>query len=123
MTQDLKSLPKSKKKVVSKVLEDSGFTLSQIGTLLGVSPPTAMRYADGEVPDSLKEFEMKIKEAFTMKEQMIAAKALARMDEAMARARISEALDVYKVMMGKDSKNQTNVQVNVTPILGDKKAE
>ena len=123
MNQDLTNLPKSKKKVVAKVLSEKELSLSQIGTLLGVDPSTAMRYRNAEVPEKMQEFAMKIREAFEMKEQVVAAKALARIDESMARARIGEALEVYKVMMGKD-RPQTNIRVNnIIPIMQDKKAE
>ena len=119
MREDLSRLPKSKKKVVAKVLSENEMSLRNIGTLLGVSKDSVNRYIDDPTPDSLRQYETDVRAAFTMREQVVAAKALARIDESMGRARITEALEVYKVMMGKDSKVQTNVQVNnFVPLLG-----
>lgn len=105
---DLKLLSPPEKKVISKVLKNKGFSLRMIASLLDVSPATAMRYSDNPTPEELKQFETEIQEHFSIKEEVVAAKALARMDEKMATSRINEALDVYKVMRGK---GETNINV------------
>jgi predicted transcriptional regulator len=100
---NLKLLPKPEKKVVAKVLTGKGFSLRMIGEMLGVSKDTVSRYSDNPTPDELIQFETEIESHFKIKENIVAAKALARMDEKMTTSRINEALDVYKVMRGKET--------------------
>lgn len=101
MENDLTKLPKPEKKVISKVLSEKGMTLREIGLLLGCSDATAMRYAQAETPEKLKQFEAEIEQQFKTKEDVVAAKALARLDEKIASSRINEALEVYKAMREK----------------------
>ena len=100
---DLKLLSPPEKKVVAKVLRNKGFSLRMIEDILGVSDNSALRYSKLETPEELTQFEAEIENQFKIKENIVAAKSLARLDEKIVSSRINEALDVYKVMRGKDN--------------------
>lgn len=108
---NLKDLPKHQKKVTAKVLVQEGYSLREVEDILGISDSSASRYAQEETPENLKEFEAKIAKVFRVHEHRIAAKALRRLDDIVPRARVNEALDVYKVMTGKDQKQGTNLNI------------
>lgn len=120
MPNDLKLLPPPEKKVACSVLQKLGFSYRQIGEIAGVSKDSAQRYAVVPIPDDMRQFETNLNLAFKDFENVLAAKAMTRMDETIARARIGEALEVYKAMKGEKA-SATNVQIN--NIIGDKKQE
>lgn len=107
---DPKLLSKSKKKVVAKVLVDEELSYRDAGSILGLSKDTIARYIREETPENLRQFETRIKEAFTIRESIVAAKALARIDKQVTTAKISEALEVYKTMTGN---NTEHPQINI----------
>lgn len=119
MSEDVKRLGKPKKKVVAKVLVEEGLSLREAASVLGLSKDTIARYAKEEVPDKLGQFETRIKEAFGVKEQVVAAKALARIDERIATAKISEALEVYKTMMGKGQDKGPVVPIQINNLINE----
>jgi len=108
---DLKLLSPPEKKVASKVLRNRGFSLRQIENILGVSDSSALLYSKLETPEELTQFQAELEKQFTIREDIVAAKALSRIDNKMATARINEALDVYKVMRGKEQGG--GVMVNI----------
>ncbi len=116
---DLKLLPSGEKKVVAKVLRERGFSLRQIEKILGVSDSSVLLYSKLETPDELKQFEAEIEKQFSIKENIIAAKALARMDQKITTAKISEALEVYKTIKSRG----TTVAVQVNNFNADKYIE
>ncbi len=111
---DLQKLPPPERKVACNVLRRLGFSYGQIGQIVGVPRTTAFDYAQLEVPTDpdLERFRTELEAAFSDYEVILAAKAAARIDETIARAKISEALEVYKTMRGKERVgNQVNVGV------------
>lgn len=118
---NLKQLPKPEKQVVAKVLVDKGFSLREVERILGVSDSSVLKYSKLETPEELKQFQAELEVQFKTKESIVAAKALAVMDEKITRARISEALEVYKAMRGNSNQGSVNVQIN--NVLEDKKSQ
>lgn len=116
MIDSLKELPSIEKKVAAKVLYHRGFSLRQVEKILGVSDSSVLLYSKLETPEELKQFQADLELQFKDKEQIVAAKALARMDEKISTAKITEALDIYKVMSGRDN----NIAVQVNNITAEK---
>jgi hypothetical protein len=118
MTDDLKLLPPPQAKVACSVLDRLGFSYGQIEKITGVKRVTAWRYAKAPIPEDMKHFESELNDMFSDMETIVAAKALARLDEKMAIAKISEALEVYKIMR---NKQDAKVGIQVNTMISDMK--
>lgn len=105
MTDDLKTLPPKEKRVASKVLINEGYSTREVEEILGVDHSSVSRYAKQDTPEELQQFETKLINIFRQTEHRIAAKALRRLESTIDRARINEALEVYKEMKGKTAGN------------------
>ena len=100
MTNELKTLPKPEKKVAAKVLVNEGYSTREIEELLDADHSSVARWAKLDTPLELKKFEERLCDVFRQREHIVAAKALRRVEETVPRARILEALEVYKNMRG-----------------------
>jgi len=120
--KDLKLLSPPQKKVACNVLEKLGFSYGQIADIVGVQRTTAFNYAKAPIPQELEQFGTELNNAFSDYEVILAAKAAARIDDTIARARLGEALEVYKVMRNKD-KPTTVQQFNFGKVLTDERKE
>lgn len=119
MTDDLNNLPPNEKKVAAKVLVNEGYSFREVETILGVDHTTVSRYSKAETPEALQQFETELTNIFRTVEHKIAAKALRRLDATIDRARVSEALDVYREMRGKSVAPNIAIQNKFVITRGD----
>ncbi len=111
----LKKPPKPVKMVACNILRRLGFSYRQVGAFVDVSKDSAKRYSQVEIPPELRQFATKLEEVFSGYEVILAAKAAHRVNETIVKAKIGEALEVYKTMRGLDKPGiqPQQTQVNI----------
>ena len=115
IAEDLKLLPPPEKKATCIVLNRLGFSYRQIRDIVNVPTTTAFTWSKGEIPPDLEQFRTNLEENFKDYEVILAAKAAARINSTIARAKIKDALEVYRSMTNKDLKQPTvAIQQNIS---------
>ncbi|MBC7076717.1 MAG: hypothetical protein H5T92_00150 [Synergistales bacterium] len=98
MKDDLKLLPRPAKVEAVKALKELDFTFEQIAETLGIGVRTAKRYINEQTDEEWHEFSTQVKRLIKVKEEQVASKALAMIEEKMPRAQFRELVGLYKVI-------------------------
>ncbi len=81
-----------------KALRDLDFTVKEVADLLGISERTVYRLSREEVDAEWQESVTIIKRLVRTKEEQVASKALAMIEEKLPRAQFRELVGLYKVI-------------------------
>jgi len=115
----MNNLSKPEMKVMAKALILGGYSTRKVEEILGIDNVTAHRYAQEQTPEDQKQFETIFKNHIKEQKQKGIALGVKRINELIPRERkISEVVRGLEFLEG-INKGNTNIQVNVTPILSD----
>lgn len=92
------TLPKPAKIAATQALTELQFTEKQIAGILGIGERSVARYKTEETSESWQEFGANVKKIVSIKEELVASKALALIETKMDRARFFELVGLYKTI-------------------------
>ena len=95
---EIKKLPKPAKVAATKALSELDFTQQQIAEILGIGERSVFRYLREETDERWRAFGENIKKLIRIKEEEIAAKCLAQIEEKMPKAKFYELVGLYKTI-------------------------
>ena len=81
-----------------KALRDLDYTVKEVADLLGISERTVYRLSREELDEEWQKSVSIIKRLVAVKEEQVASKALAMIEEKMPRAQFRELVGLYKVI-------------------------
>ncbi|MBM4402225.1 MAG: hypothetical protein FJ044_03210 [Candidatus Cloacimonetes bacterium] len=93
-----KELSKPAKIAATHALKELDFTYEQIAEILGIGIRSAKRYITEVTDKQWHEFGTNIKKLISIKEEEIASKALALIEEKMPKAQFRDLVGLYKII-------------------------
>lgn len=122
MKNKLEELPTPEKKVVAKTLILNGYSSRKVEDILAIDHNTALRYAEEETPEDLRQFETIFKNRLEDQKKIGIDLVHKRLIELIPRERrIESIVKAGEFLDGRNIQGNTNIQINnVIPILGGK---